>query len=31
VLEGGMLTGETARTGDGNVDWRKRTDWRGEC
>jgi len=30
-LESGMLTGGTERTGEGNVDWRNRADWRGEC
>ena len=30
-LERGMLTGVTERTGEGNVDWRNRTDWRAEC
>ena len=29
-LESGMLTGGTERTGEGNVDWRNRADWRGE-
>jgi len=26
-----MLTGGTEGTGEGNVDWRKRADWRAEC
>jgi len=26
-----MLTGGTEQTGEGNVDWRKRADWREEC
>ena len=31
ALERGMLTGDTERTGEGNVDWRNRADWRAEC
>jgi len=30
-MERGMLTGGTEKFGEGNVDWRNRTDWRGEC
>jgi len=25
-----MLTGGAEQTGEGNVDWRKRADWKGE-
>jgi len=30
-MESGMLTGGTERTGERNVDWRNRADWRAEC
>jgi len=26
-----MLTGGKERTGEGNMDWTYRADWRGEC
>jgi len=30
-MERGILTGGTEQTGDRNVDWRNRNDWRAEC